>query len=185
MSIENGGLPGLVLVGFKHSGKSSVGKMLAERLEYRFVDIDSVIEGMYEGSGNPRKSVREIYREHGAERFLELERQALMETSGGFGSVIAFGGATPLNEGFNRAEFTDSVFIYLDVEPDILFERIEAGGFPPFYDKDNPRESFDKMFEERAKKYEEIADMSVDNSRRPVDETAAEIIKRLEEMNVL
>ena len=76
----------VILIGFAATGKTSVGRRLAERLGREFIDTDQRVEGM---AGKP---IPEIIAEDGAEAFEELERQALEEACARRGLVIAAGG---------------------------------------------------------------------------------------------
>lgn len=76
------------LVGFMGSGKSTIGPLLAQRLGFKFVDLDQLIEKQ---SG---KTIVEIFETHGEDYFRSLETAALMHLSSGQKSVIALGGGT-------------------------------------------------------------------------------------------
>jgi shikimate kinase len=173
----------VVLTGFKTSGKTRIGKRLAKRLEREFVDIDRVIEDIYAEDGNQPATVREIFSDRGRVFFRRLEAKAVKRLCELERSVIALGGGTPLNEGFSKEEFDGAVFVYLKVSPDVLFERIERKGFPPFVNPENPRDSIFRLIAERTPQYEKIADITVDNSPGESDKLVEEIIEKLEAMN--
>lgn len=170
----------VVLAGFKHCGKSLIGSLLADKTEFRLLDIDSLIVENYFNAHGGRMGVREIYTTLGKSGFDKLEADALARASRSDNSVISLGGGSPINEAFSKQDFENGIFIYLRVEPDVLFERIEKNGFPPFYDAENPRKSFDELFHERMPYYEKIADITVDNSNREPEEVISEILERLE-----
>ena len=169
----------VVFAGFKHSGKSLIGKMVAEKLGFRFVDIDDVIEDEYVAGGGEKATVREIYKKLGGEGFVELEALAIRVVAGEKGVVISLGGASPLNSGFDKALFGRAVFVYLAVRPDVLYERIIAKGIPPFLDEERPRGSMDELLEKRTPYYESISDIKVDNTDREPAEVAGGIIEEL------
>ena len=79
------------LVGYMGCGKSSIGRALARRLGFRFLDTDALLE---QRCG---RSVREIFASEGEERFRELERDVLSELVAGAGpdAVVATGGGAP------------------------------------------------------------------------------------------
>ncbi len=174
-------LRSIVLTGFKGSGKTSVGKALAEKIGFRFIDIDTIMEDKFENSGHDRALVREIYKKYGHDFFKELEVVALNHAVKQKGVVLSLGGGTPLNKSFNKKDFINSLFVQIKAEPEIIYKRIEAGGFPPFVDKDNPRPSILKLLEERTPYYEKIADITVDSSSGSPTDTAKEIEKLLME----
>lgn len=123
--------------------------------------------------------VREIYTTLGKKGFEKLEAEALAQACVVDNAVISLGGGSPINEAFNKRDFENGVFVYIRVEPDVLFERIGKNGFPPFFDADNPRKSFDELFRERTPYYERIADITVDNSSREPQEVTSEILERI------
>lgn len=111
------------LVGMPGSGKSSIGKLIAKKLELQFIDLDEVIVE-FEG-----QSITEIFKSKGEDYFRELERKCLtnqMKLKGGF--VLATGGGAPcfydnMNQ-MNRYGAT----IFLDVPIDILFNKFSKKG---------------------------------------------------------
>lgn len=79
----------IYLIGFMASGKTTVGKLLAKKLELDFIDLDSFIEKRF------FKSVSQIFQDEGEERFREIEQNALREISDFENVIIATGGGTP------------------------------------------------------------------------------------------
>ena len=169
----------VVFTGFKHSGKSVIGSMVAEKLGFRFIDIDDFIEDEYESSGEGRLPVREIYKKIGPAGFEKLESDALKRAALEKNAVISLGGGSPLNPGFDKKLFGASVFVYLAVREDVLFERIIAKGIPPFLDAERPRESMEELLEKRTPFYESISDIKIDNSDREPAAVAELILDEL------
>jgi len=169
----------IALTGFKSSGKTRIGKMLAEKLSMDYLDIDTVIEEIHSRPGNAPLRVRSIYRKYGADHFRRLEGEALKEAAKKRSVVLSLGGGSPLNPRFKKADFKGTGFVYLNVKPTILYARIKQKGFPPFIDKKRPRASFDELLAKRKPVYEKIADLSVDNSDRKPMECVKEIIEKL------
>lgn len=170
----------IVLAGFKGSGKSSVGRQMAKQCGFTFVDIDAVIEAAH-AKGGRKSGVRAIFKKHGREYFLKMEAGALKKTAGMKGVVISLGGASPLNPAFDKALFKNARFVYLKAKRNVLFARIIEKGTPPFFDKENPRRTFNMLYKQRTPVYEQIADITVENSgARTPGEVASRIIKKLE-----
>lgn len=169
----------VVLVGFKASGKSRVGRALARRLGYVFADMDRLIEDCH-AAGGRRISVRRIYKSRGKDYFLKLEGAALKKAARLTRTVVSLGGGSPLNPAFSRARFRGAAFVYLRAQKDVLFKRIMKKGRPPFFDPANPRKSFNALLKLRAPVYGKIADVTADNSggRGPA-EVAAGILEKL------
>ena len=170
----------IVLAGFKGSGKSSVGKQLAEKCGFAFVDIDAVIEAAH-ADGGRKSNVRAIFKKHGREYFLTMEGKALKTTARMKGAVISLGGASPLNAAFSKALFKNALFVYLKAKRGVLFARIMEKGIPPFFDREDPRRAFNALYRQRTPVYKKIADITVENSgARTPGEVAARIMKKME-----
>ena len=109
------------LAGFMGSGKSTLGPQLAERLDYDFADIDSIVEKA-EGI-----SIAEIFEEHGEGYFRKVESRALKEiAAAGRNFVVALGGGSLTSEQ-NRAMIRESgVLVYLKAGPEEIMERVRA-----------------------------------------------------------
>jgi shikimate kinase len=109
------------LIGYRGSGKSTIGKRLADRLWQQFVDTDQRI---VELAG---KNIREIFEQDGEPAFRDLETQVVHKVCGEKEIVIAFGGGA-LDREENRAAIKESgiKLVYLRCEPEELFRRIQA-----------------------------------------------------------
>lgn len=113
----------LFLVGYMGCGKSSIGRALARRLEYRFLDMDTLLE---QRCG---RSVREIFAAEGEERFRELERDMLSELIAGTerNAVVATGGGAPCFFD-NMARMNEAgLTVYFQMSPAKLAARLEHG----------------------------------------------------------
>ena len=112
----------IVLIGLRGSGKTTIGRCLADKLWQKFVDLD---EHIIQRAG---QSIREIFESHGEEHFRDLETKALAEVLANHADqVIALGGGAPLRPE-NRQLITTSgakVF-YLRCQPAELNRRIQA-----------------------------------------------------------
>lgn len=109
----------IYLVGFMGSGKSSVGKRLAKKLGYNFVDLDDEAERL------AGKSVSDIFQMHGEGYFRKLEQQALQLTAQLQNTIIATGGGTPCF--FDNMDFINAngVSVYLKMSAASLVYRLE------------------------------------------------------------
>jgi shikimate kinase len=111
----------IALIGYRGSGKSTVGKRLADRLWHTFVDTDELI---VKRAG---KSIREIFESDGESKFRELESQVVSEVCKLPDHVIALGGGAVMREE-NRRAIKDAGLkvIYLKCDPEELLKRIES-----------------------------------------------------------
>jgi shikimate kinase len=186
----------ILLVGPKHSGKTSAGRALVRLRAGSFIDLDELVED------RTGKSPRNLYRE-GPEIFRKAEAEALrslFDDAGlsGFPAngqeaalrvVAAGGGLADNGEALDLlkspgAKRSGRVFtVYLEVSPETAWERIAAaaerdGGLPPFLNTGNPRETHRQLHRRRGAIYREIADLSVRAGETP-EETAALIISHV------
>lgn len=165
----------LVLLGFKGCGKTHVGRALARRLAWSFADLDALVEGLFLQEHGKPLSFREIYSQHGAETFRELEGKALEAALGKGRQVLALGGGTPLCHPHLVPLLNRHILIYLSVEPKVLFERILQGGLPAFFDPADPRTSFEALYKQRTPAYSHLAHYTFDNTHRGVEVVAEDI----------
>lgn len=174
MSGSNRGLiPGnIFLTGFMGCGKTSVGRVLAQRLGYRFVDLDLAI---VEQAG---ASVKEIFAEKGEPEFRRLESRALEGIAAGTGSVVSTGGGVVLAEG-NRALMRGAgVIVNLTATVEALVARLVGDSERPLLEGDPSGQRIRNMLETREPFYAD-ADLRIDTSNKSVDAVATEILDAL------
>ena len=110
----------IFLVGYMGSGKSSVGRLLAKKTGWPFIDLDLFIENRY------RKSVSQIFSENGETVFREMEQHILREVSLFEQAVISTGGGTPCFHNNMALMKQSGITIYLKVSIPELTKRLEA-----------------------------------------------------------
>lgn len=162
----------LVLVGLMGVGKSTVGRLLAERLGRRFVDTDTVVE---ERAG---ASVREIFTERGEEAFRDLESEVLRDVLATTEPlVVAAAGGVVVREQ-NRAELRRRAgrVVWLRADPALLAQRVKAGGHRPLVDE-HPEETLRRLDLEREPAYREVADAVVSVDGRTVQEVVEAVLR--------
>jgi shikimate kinase len=111
----------IYLVGFMGSGKTHIGKLLAKRIGYDFVDMDEYFEM------NQAQSVATFFELSGESRFRELEKEYLLHSADWENTVVATGGGCPCF--FDNMSWMNDkgITIYLKLEPKDLFERLVSG----------------------------------------------------------
>ncbi|WP_405146738.1 shikimate kinase [Sphaerisporangium sp. NBC_01403] len=163
--------PRAVLVGPPGSGKSTVGRLLAQRLGAAFRDTDTDVEAV---AGKP---VAEIFVDDGEERFRELEAAAVREALAGHDGVLALGGGAILNEATQELLAGHSV-VYLQVGLSDAVQRVGLAQARPLLVL-NPRSQLKRLMEERRPVYERLASIVVATDGRAPEEIADEILKEL------
>ncbi|SFP90836.1 shikimate kinase [Caldicoprobacter faecalis] len=137
----------IILIGFMGTGKTTVGKLLAQRIGYRFVDTDQVIEQ------EVGLSIPEIFLKYGEQHFRQLEKQAIRRILTRSGMVLATGGGAvmdPANFSFLKEK---GCVIALDASENTLWERLKAAKDRPMLFSDNPREKMKSLLEMRRPVY--------------------------------
>ena len=108
----------IFLIGFMGSGKSTLGAQLARRLDYKFVDMDQLIEDTAE------MSIPEIFDEHGEDVFRKWEHDILLELCQHEKQVISTGGGVPCHSGNMDLMNAHGSTIYLRLTPEALLGRL-------------------------------------------------------------
>lgn len=162
----------LVLVGMMGAGKSTVGRVLAERLDRQLLDSDAMIE---ERTG---QTVREIWQAVGEAAYRQLETDVLREAlARREPCVIAAAGGVVLreeNRELLRGPSAHVVWLLADV--DVLLERVQNGEHRPLLD-DDPRGTLTAMWNDRAGLYREVADAIVSVDARSVHDVAHAVLR--------
>ncbi|MFW2331280.1 MAG: shikimate kinase [Nitrospinota bacterium] len=167
----------LIITGFKSTGKSTVGKIVANRLNLPFIDTDRVVEQLYFDRYSKRKSFREIYNIIGDTKFRKLEADAIKGTLDGDGEVVSLGGGGLETLLSLKLPVGDYIIVELVVAKDILYKRIMRRGIPLFLDKEDSRGSFEQLYRDRSAIYEAHATLRVNNYNIPAEVTADNIVK--------
>ena len=139
----------LVLTGMMGVGKSTIGKSLAQKLSYNFIDIDKLIEAK-EGC-----SINAIFKTKNESYFRKIEQSISLKQLKKERSVISLGGGAFMNKSIRRAVKDSSISFWLDVEINELIKRLSRTKKRPLLHKKNLRESIKKIYLERKKTYSE------------------------------
>lgn len=163
-------------IGLMGSGKSTVGRLVAERLSWAFVDVDSLIE---EATGC---TVAELWEHGGEDAYRPLEHEVVVDVLGAMQhSVLATPGGVVLDRGATLAIESDEVVaVYLRAEPDVLAERIahDHGQQRPLVD-DHPGEVMRAMHAARDQTYLALADQVVEVDDLTPDQAASAVLHLL------
>lgn len=159
----------IVLTGYRGCGKSTVGRLLAERLGLPFFDTDVLIG---ERSG---RTVRQIVADGGWDEFRALERRVIADLPRER-SVVALGGGAVLDKANVEALESDGFFVWLTAGTDIILERLAADEKsveqrPPLAE-DGIRDEVERLLRERLPIYRLVADLAIDTSERSAGELA-------------
>ena len=184
----------IILMGIKHCGKSTQGRLLAKKLSLPFFDTDTLIE---DATG---KSPRQIYNESGADAFKKAELEACQKLSDelcakGTSAVIATGGGICMNQGAVEKLRSLGRCVFLIADEKLAADRIvreahtsddgELTNLPAYIACKNPgsslevRKIFHDFYVERTKLYSKIADLCVEMKQAGKEENLARILDAL------
>ncbi len=160
------------LIGFMATGKTFVGKNLAQKLDKEYVDVDSLI---VKESG---KSIPRIFEEDGEIRFRELEMEIVKKVSGRKDIVIDCGGGVVLNKiNIDRLKQNSNI-ILLTASPEVILERIlKEKGKRPLLEIPDRMEEIKRLLSFREPFYNRSCDYKIDTSNLTVDEVVDKILK--------
>ena len=159
----------IIVTGFMATGKSSVGRRLAIRLGYDFLDLDTLI------AAEAGKPISQIFATQGEEAFRALESRMVDRVAGRRGCVVATGGGTIVNPRNLEALKRSGVVITLSADPDTILSRIPSVDDRPMLWGADKRERVRLLLEQRAQAYAK-ADLIVDASAHTIDSVVNHIL---------
>jgi shikimate kinase len=151
------------------SGKSSVGRLVANLLRFRFVDTDELIEtraGM---------TVPEIFAKHGEQDFRDRENQITRELENERNLVIATGGGLVLNPDNMASLKTHCLVVCLWAPPETIWDRVKSQTHRPLLQTPDPPARIRELITARAPSYRQ-ADVLLHSGFRPPREVAAQVL---------
>ena len=162
----------VVLIGMMGSGKTTIGRQLAERLGRPFVDSDEQVER------RTGRTVREIFETDGEPTFRRLETEALTEAlASSAPSVVAAAGGVVLSPE-NRRLLREPDVVWLRADPGVLARRVLGGDHRPLLG-DDPEATLRRLAGERRHLYEEVADLTVDVDAQEPDAVVETVLSAL------
>lgn len=161
----------LYLIGMMGSGKSSVGKLLADKLQFLNIDIDKEIEK------DEKLSIKEIFEKKGESYFREIESKYLLRKRKL--AVVSCGGGIILNKKNREFLKTSGYTIYLKSSIPNLEKRLLNENSRPLLSNDNLKETLINIYSNRKTLYTSTANTTIITDRRSVKEVCELIIKKL------
>ena len=159
------------LIGMMGSGKSSVGKLLANKLQFSNIDIDKEIEK------DEKLSIKEIFEKKGENYFREIESKYLLRKRKL--AVVSCGGGIILNKKNREFLKTSGYTIYLKSSIPTLEKRLLNENGRPLLSNDNLKETLINIYNKRKTLYTSSANTTIITDRRSVKEVCELIIKKL------
>lgn len=166
----------LVLVGMMGSGKSTVGRRLAARLQLPFADADDEIES---AAG---LSIAEIFERYGEAHFRDGERRVIARLLGRGPSVLATGGGAFAQEATRAMILERGLAVWLNVPIAVLVERVSRRNHRPLLRERNPREVLTELLDQRRAAYA-MAPLQITSSSTPHARAVEAIIAELKALS--
>jgi shikimate kinase len=163
----------VALIGFMGSGKTSVGRALAEILGFEFVDTDELIET------RAHKRISEIFENDGEDAFRQLEESVVAELANANRLVISTGGGLPTRQSNLDRLKTHALVACLWVSPEKVFERVRNQTHRPLLNVPDPLDRIRKLLEQRTPFYKQ-ADVLISAEGRSVREVAQHVANQFQ-----
>ena len=163
----------IVLVGFMGTGKSTVGRVIAQKLGFHFIDTDDVIEQ------TSKAKISDIFAEHGEVYFRDLESQAVKSVALMKNQVVATGGGVVLRSSNIDLLRTGGPIFCLNATPKAIWDRVRSSRSRPLLRGPDPLKKIETLLDKRAPYYA-LADHQIETTGVSVDRVANEIISYIE-----
>jgi shikimate kinase len=159
----------LALIGFMGTGKSSVGRLVAQSLHFTYLDTDQVVES------RAHKTVSEIFRDDGEPAFRQWEKLIVEELTRRNKTVISTGGGLPVDQLNMDSLKTHALVVCLWASPETIHERVRGHNHRPLLAEPDPLEKIRQLLSSRERFYRQ-ADVLVNTERRSPREVAVQVI---------
>ena len=165
----------IILIGYRCSGKTAVGKILAQKLKRQFVDLDEAIEAQ---TGS---DIKLLVSRKGWGYFRQAERQMIENLTRRDGLVLATGGGVIMDPLNVKDLKTNGLLIYLEADAKVLTQRMQrdqiSGNIrPALTDADNPVKEIEAVLKERTPFYLAAGDFIINTSDRSPEEAVQAIM---------
>ena len=158
----------IYLVGFMGTGKTSVGRLLAKKKKFNFVDLDELIEL------KERRRVVDIFAKEGEPYFRKVEKKVLKEAAGQKEFVVACGGGVVLDKENIKVMKKSGILICLAAAPKEILKRVSANTQRPLLNVEDPARRIELLLKMRAPYYMQ-ADKTIDTTRLSIKEVVEKI----------
>ena len=164
----------IVLVGLMGTGKTTIGRRLAEQLGLPFMDSDQAVEEA------AALSISEIFEKMGEEAFRAGEKRVIERLLTGAPKVLATGGGAFITDATRDLIKREAVSVWLDAKVDVLVERTSRRDTRPLLKDGDPKEILEELSAKRSPFYKE-ADIHIQSSTGSHDIVVRRVIKALQE----
>lgn len=161
----------IVVTGFMGSGKTTVGRELAKRLEMNFLDTDVYIEHQ------AGKSISALFAEEGEDAFRKLETKTLVHLRDTVANtVFSTGGGMPLLEENARLLKEIGKVYYLTAAPSVIYDRVKDNTDRPLLQGPDPYHRICELMKQRKPLYERASDVRIDTNSDDLEEVVESVV---------
>jgi len=162
----------LVLIGFMGVGKTSVGKKLAKKLDFKFIDTDYEIEKL------ENKTISQIFEDYGEEYFRTLETRVLKNSLKEKNIIISTGGGIITNKENYEILKNEKNVIFLDASVETIISHLynEINKRPLLKNSKNLSDKIEELLSIRYEKYKEVSDILIKVDNKNIDEVISQIL---------
>lgn len=164
----------IFLVGLMGSGKTTIGRALAKKLNLRFVDADQEIEA------RTGATIPLIFEIEGEASFRQREADVIRDLSAQQGIVLATGGGAVLNEQSRHYLHERGTVVYLRASVNSILQRTSHDRNRPLLQTADPRARIEELAKQRAPLYQEVAHITVETGRPNVQSVVQNILAQLD-----
>ena len=163
----------IVLTGFMGTGKTTVGRALAKKLQMRLVDIDEEIEK------SQKISINDIFSRYGEPHFRDIETAMIQELSRDKNIIISTGGGAVLRDENMEALKENGIIFCLNATAETILERTGRSQDRPLLKVENPKEKINELLAYRRPFYERAGIMIETDGKTPLEvvQEIMEIVK--------
>ncbi|PIR21030.1 MAG: hypothetical protein COV45_02550 [Deltaproteobacteria bacterium CG11_big_fil_rev_8_21_14_0_20_47_16] len=153
----------IILVGFKHVGKTAIGRALADKQDIPFYELDAWVEDLNHQRTGKKQSCREIVASQGEAVFRALETQALEAILHAPEGVIDLGGGAPMTTE-NQKMISGHHVVHISAPEEVVFARVSEKKWPQIFAGAKPsRALFQSLWQDRKVVYEHLAMVTIMN----------------------
>lgn len=163
----------VILIGFMGSGKSTIGRILAQKLKFQWLDMDIEIEK------GEQKTIQEIFDEKGEAYFRDLETDYLKQLTQQNNKVISTGGGIVLKEENIALLKEIGTVVFLHADSAQIIENLKDDTKRPLLKGDNVEEKIMRLLDERESNYLSAANIIIQTTGKSMDHVVEEIISLL------
>lgn len=154
----------IALIGMMGSGKSTISKLLSEKLSYNLFELDEIFEQQ------EKTSIKEYFKNFGEESFRLKEAEILKNTILYNNIVISCGGGIVLKKENQEILFNSDVLtIYLETDVENIYNRIKKDNQRPLLQVENPKEEIEKILNSRKELYKKAQIKIQTNNKKPIE----------------